>query len=276
MDRTELLNEAIRSLLDAGIANAASEARWLLDHVLRTTPAAGAESRFRDLLTRRLAGEPLQYVMGSAEFHAVELEVGPGVLIPRPETERLVDFALARYPGHHGVCDLCTGSGAIILALAHALPDVEPMVGIDLSPEALAYARRNRENLGLYRVGFIEGDLFAPIQADIQFGLVTANPPYVSPDEYDALPDEVRAWEPRLALYADDRGLALIRRVATESFQRLVPGGWLLCEIGAEQGEEAACLCREAGFSHVEVLRDYCDRDRVVAAQRAVATQEDR
>lgn len=267
MNRIELLDEATRSLLAAGIGNAASEARWLLDHVLGEVPAAEAETRFRERLGRRLAGEPLQYVMGSAEFHAVELEVGPGVLIPRPETERLVDFALARYPGHHGICDLCTGSGAIILALAHARPEVEPMVGIDLSPEALAYARRNRERLGLHRVGFIEGDLFAPLQADIRFGLVTANPPYVSPDEYDALPDEVRAWEPRLALYAEDRGLALIRRLAAESFHRLVPGGWLLCEIGSEQGADAAAICREAGFTQVEILRDYCGRDRVVAAE---------
>ncbi len=270
MRRDELLNESAQALQAVGIANGLQEARWLLEHVLGKGPGtvdAARETRFRELLSRRLAGEPLQYVMASAEFYGLELAVGPGVLIPRPETERLVDFAKARYPGHHGICDLCTGSGAIVLALAHELPAAEPMVGIDLSPEALAYARRNREALGLYRVGLIEGDLFAPIPADIRFGLVTANPPYVSPDEYDALPDEVRAWEPRLALYADDRGLALVRRVAEQASQRLVPGGWLLCEIGAEQGEAAAAICREAGFAQVEVLPDYCQRDRVVAAQ---------
>lgn len=268
MNRAELIEQAARSLLAAGIGNAANEARWLLEHVLGEAPPAESENRFRELLGRRLAGEPLQYVLGSVAFHDVELAVGPGVLIPRPETERLVDFALARYPGHHGVCDLCTGSGAIILALAHALPEVEPMVGIDISPDALAYARRNRETLGLHRVGFIEGDLFAPIPADIRFGLVTANPPYVSPEEYAALPGEVRDWEPRLALHAEDRGLALVRRVADESFQRLVPGGWMLCEIGAEQGGDAAAICRETGFAQVEVLPDYCGRDRVVAAKR--------
>lgn len=273
MRRDELLTESARALLAHGITNAMAEARWLLEYARGkesgTAVAAEAENRFRSLLQRRLDGEPLQYVMGSAEFYGLELAVGPGVLIPRPETERLVDFALARYPGHHGICDLCTGSGAIILALAHELPEVEPVVGIDLSPEALAYARRNRDALGLHRVGLIEGDLFATIPADIRFGLITANPPYVSPAEYDALPDEVRAWEPRLALYAEDRGLALIQRLATDACQRLVPGGWLLCEIGSEQGEAAAAICRQAGFAQVEILADYCQRDRVVAAQMA-------
>jgi release factor glutamine methyltransferase len=270
MTRDDLLAQATHALLDVGIHNGAQEARWLLEHV-DSQPNAGdsaaREKLFGELLTRRLAGEPLQYVMGSAEFYGLELAVGPGVLIPRPETERLVDFALERYPGHHGICDLCTGSGAVILALAHALPEAEPMVGIDLSSEALAYARRNRESLGLYRVGLIEGDLFATIPDGIQFGLVTANPPYVSPEGYARLPGEVHNWEPRLALHADDQGLALIRRIAHDAAAHLVPGGWLLCEIGCEQGEAAAEICRDAGFSEVEVLQDYCRRDRVVVAR---------
>jgi release factor glutamine methyltransferase len=141
------------------------------------------------------------------------------------------------------------------------------MVGIDLSSEALAYARRNRESLGLYRVGLIESDLFATIQEDIRFGLITANPPYVSPEEYAQLPDEVHAWEPRMALYADDAGLSIVRRLADEAMTRLVPGGWLLCEIGAEQGPTAASIFSEAGLVSVEVLQDYCRRDRVVVGQ---------
>jgi release factor glutamine methyltransferase len=272
MPRDALLALATGALLERGIRNGAQEARWLLDHVAGDSTSAPVppetEARFRALLQRRLAGEPLQYVMASTEFHGLDFSVGPGVLIPRPETERLVDFALARYPGHHGICDLCTGSGAIILALAHALPDVEPTVGIDLSPEALAYARRNRESLGLHRVGLIEGDLFAPIPDDIQFGLVTANPPYVSAEEYAQLPGDVADWEPRLALFAEDRGLALIQRIANSTPPRLVPGGWLLCEIGCEQGEATRTIFRDAGFAHVEILQDYCQRDRVVAARK--------
>ena len=273
MPRDALLALAARALLEQGIRNGAQEARWLLDHVAgnsASTPVPPeAQARFRALLQRRLAGEPLQYVMASAEFYGLDLSVGPGVLIPRPETERLVDFALARYPGHHGICDLCTGSGAIILALAHVLLDVEPVVGIDLSPEALAYARRNRESLGLCRVGLIEGDLFAPVPDDIQFGLVTANPPYVSAEEYAQLPGDVADWEPRLALFAEDRGLALVQRIASSTPARLVPGGWLLCEIGCEQGEAARAIFRDAGFAQVDVLQDYCQRDRVVAARMA-------
>jgi release factor glutamine methyltransferase len=270
MNREHLLAKASQSLRDAGIHNGAQEARWLLEHVCSAAPmATSPEDLFHALLSRRLAGEPLQYVMGSAEFHGLELAVGPGVLIPRPETERLVDFALERYPGHHGICDLCTGSGAVILALAHALPEVEPMVGIDLSPDALAYARRNRESLGLHRVGLIEGDLFATIPDDIQFGLVTANPPYVSPEEYEELPSEVADWEPRMALCAEDRGLALLRRIAVDGHQRLAAGGWLLCEIGCEQGEAVAGIFGSAGLVDVSVLQDYSRRDRVVVGQRA-------
>jgi release factor glutamine methyltransferase len=270
MTRDDLLSQATDALLRVGIHNGAREARWLLEHVTKSLDRMlppESEERFRELLARRLAGEPLQYVMGSAEFYGLELAVGPGVLIPRPETERLVDFARERYSGHHGICDLCTGSGAIVLALAHALPEVEPMVGVDLSPEALAYARRNREALGLHRVGLVESDLFAAIPDAIQFGMITANPPYVSPEEYAQLPTEVRDWEPRLALHAEDRGLALIARLAHAAAKRLVPGGWLLCEIGCEQGEAAARIGREAGFADVTVLQDYCRRDRVVAAQ---------
>jgi release factor glutamine methyltransferase len=188
------------------------------------------------------------------------------VLIPRPETERLVDFALEVCPASGPVCDLCTGSGAIALALAHERPRLGPVWATDLSDEALAYARRNATRLGL-AVSFLCGDLWAPVPADVRFGLVTANPPYVSPDAFAVLPAEVRDYEPRLALWADGGGLALVRRIADESRGRLGPGAAVLCEISSEQGTEARSAFLEAGYGPVEVRQDYTGRDRVVVAR---------
>ena len=276
--RTEtLIAEAGSALRAQGIHNGHQEARWLLLHALRGGPAAmpcgnGAElpaeleQSFRALLQRRLAGEPLQYVMGSAEFYGLELEVGPGVLIPRPETERLVDFALAACPECGPVCDLCTGSGAIALAIAHARPRLKPVWATDLSAEALAYARRNAARLAL-DVTFVQGDLWCAIPGTIRFALVTANPPYVSPIDYAVLPAEVKDYEPRLALWADQDGLALVRRIASESRDRLLPGAAVVCEIGSEQGAAAREAFLATGYQAVDVRQDYTGRDRVVIAR---------
>jgi len=275
-----LIADAGERLRSIGIHNGPQEARWMLRHVLGAGssrlaggPAAGltpaAVAAFEALLQRRLAGEPLQYVLGSAEFYGLELSVGPGVLVPRPETERLVDFALEHCVPGAGLCDVCTGSGAIALALAHERPDLGEVVGTDLSPTALGYARRNAERLGL-AVQFLEGDLFGPLPPGRRFGVITANPPYIDPVSYEALAGEVRDHEPRLALWADDGGLAVVSRVAREGFGRLRPGGVLLCEISAEQGAAAAALFRSAGFVSVEVRQDYAGRDRVVVARRVV------
>jgi release factor glutamine methyltransferase len=271
-----LLAEAGTALRAVGIHNGAQEARWLLLHVLAADPerspcCGGApldpetECDFRALLRRRLSGEPLQYVMGSAEFYGLELQVGAGVLIPRPETERLVDFALAAWRTGGAVCDLCTGSGAIALALAREQPAIPAVYATDLSPTALNYARRNAARLGL-SVTFVQGDLFAPLPPEPRFQLVTANPPYVSPEAYAELPAEVSAHEPRLALWAAEGGLAIVRRIAQESPPHLVPGGMVLCEIGCEQGLAAAAAFSAAGFGPVDVRQDYTQRDRVVVA----------
>lgn len=279
MDGEELLEWAARSLCRTGIHNGWQEARWLLAQastgggdgaaVRRVRKLTEAEAaRFRAMLSRRLAGEPLQYILGSAEFHGIELEVGPGVLIPRPETERLVDFALELGSGAGLVCDLCTGSGAIALALAAKLPRFGGVFGVDSQEEALVYARRNAQRLGL-PVTFLRGDLFAPLDPDLRFDLVTANPPYVSPDAFAGLPAEVRDHEPREALLAEDGGLALIRRIAAESMPRLLPGAWLLCEISSEQGGAVGRMFADAGYADVQIRQDYTGRDRVLVARRA-------
>jgi len=272
-----LLAETAAALRAAGITNGSQEARWMLQHVFRDQPdrvpccgGVGLDPTDEDallaLLRRRLAGEPLQYVLGSTEFYGLELAVGPGVLVPRPETERLVDFALEAYPESGPVCDLCTGSGAIALALARQRPGRGPAWATDLSEEALAYARRNARALGL-DVTFLHGDLWRPVPADLRFGLVTANPPYVSPESFDGLPADVRDYEPRLALWAADGGLAVVRRIAQESRGHLRPGAAVLCEISSEQGPAAQDVFLEAGYCPVDVRQDYTGRDRVVVAR---------
>lgn len=277
---SKLLREATHALHQAGVENARQEARWVLqfglDRSWESLLADGAaevlpdaRERCLQLLRRRIAGEPLQYVLGTAEFYGIEIEVGPGVLIPRPETERLVDFALEHDRAAGPVCDLCTGSGAIVCALGTHLRRPVQMVATDLCPEALRYARRNLRRLGLLtQVQLLHGDLFAPVAPHLRFSLITANPPYVAPEAYDRLPPDVKEYEPKQALLARDQGLAMVRRIARESVDWLLPGGRILCEISSEQGHAALEIFRNCGYSRVRIRQDYTGRDRVVDAWR--------
>lgn len=261
-------------LSKSGIDLAPNEGDWLLAHVLQLPSAAhvhlvpervltGAERQnLQQLTERRAADEPLQYVLGTVDFRGLTLDVGPGVLIPRPETEKLVDLALSRYPGHGRICDVCTGTGAIALALGAELPGTPCILGTDLSREAIRYALRNRSATGLGHVQFVLGDLLTPLRRGRVFTLVTANPPYVAPGLYAGLPASVRDHEPRLALYAEDDGTALIRRIAASARAHLAPGGWLVCEISSEQGSAVHELFRARGYTEVAVHRDYAGRDR--------------
>ena len=274
----ELCRDTTRRLRATGVSNAEQEATWLVRHVLQLSltsalvrgdieVGADASEAVAQMVGRRLAGEPLQYVLGSTEFFGLELAVGPGVLIPRPETERLVELALGVYPGTGNVCDLCTGCGAIALSLASRLPPETLVYGVDISEVALGFALRNRDRLGAANVRFVHGDLFAPFPAETRFTLITANPPYVSSEEYAVLPSDVRDYEPGQALLAGADGLDVIRRVAVDARSWLLRDGWLLCEIGSSQGAVARAVFHDAGYRGVELVRDYADRDRVVRAR---------
>lgn len=227
---------------------------------------------FKALLLRRRAHEPMAYISGVREFWSLELAVGPGVLVPRPETELLVEEGLRLLADNDAprILDMCTGSGAVALALAKEIPGAL-VLATDISDEALTYARRNAENHDLTeRVEFGLGSLWEPVAtAGGFFDLITANPPYVTEAEYGELPSTVAGFEPRLALEAGPDGLNVIRHIIAGCGAFLRPFGWLLVEIGAEQGPAALDLAQAAGiFAEVRLLQDLAGLDRVLACGR--------
>ena len=228
-------------------------------------PVAAARARaYQALLARRLAGEPVAYLTGRREFWSFELAVDPGVLVPRPETELLVERALALLPQPHAsVCDLGTGSGAIALALARERRQWR-VLATDVSAAALAVARRNAAALGLTDVELREGDWYAPL-GDERFDLLVSNPPYVAQDD-PALAQ--LAHEPRLALTPGADALASLETLARGAPAHLNAGGWLILEHGATQGAAVRAALVLAGLRHVRSHPDLAGHERATEGQR--------
>ena len=218
---------------------------------------------FRELVRRRADGEPTAYILGRREFWGRPFLVTPDVLVPRPETELLVEAALAALPEGGSALDLCTGSGAIGVTLALERPGAR-VVATELSPAALAVARRNAEALGA-TLELLEGDLYAPVPAGARFDVVVSNPPYVPSGELPGLSREVRR-EPAMALDGGPDGLALLRRITAESPRWLAPGGALILEMHESHAEALPAICREAGFATAEARRDLAGLWRYVVA----------
>ena len=230
---------------------------WLLAHDGQALPAAAA-TRLHALATRRLAGEPMAYLIGEKHFHGLRLQVDARVLDPRDDTETLVDWALALLPADapRRVLDLGTGSGAIALAIAHARPQAR-MTAVDASADALAVARANAGQLGL-AVTLRHGNWLAPVAGEV-FDLIVSNPPYIA--EGDAhLP--VLAHEPRSALVSGADGLDDLRRIVATAPAHLAPGGWLLLEHGWDQAAAVHALLTDAGFTQVQSRRDLAGIER--------------
>jgi release factor glutamine methyltransferase len=228
----------------------------VLAHPESELPAA-AEARFRDLAARRKHGEPIAYLLGEKEFYGLPLAVNPAVLIPRPETELLVDLALARQPA--SVLDLGTGSGAIALAIKRHLPAAR-VVAVERSAAALAVARRNALKLGL-EVDFRHGLWFEPVAGE-RFDLVVSNPPYVAMDDPHLSLGDVR-FEPHAALVAGGDGLDSIRAIVRDAPGHLNPGGRLLLEHGLGQEAEVGKLLRAAGLEDIATWPDLAGIARV-------------
>jgi release factor glutamine methyltransferase len=240
----------------------------------------GAEerARFRELVRQRADERvPVAQLVGRKEFWSLPFEVTPDVLVPRPETETLVDWLLGRVREREAelrVLDLGTGSGAIAVALASELPKAH-VTATDLSPAALAVAARNAERNGVAdRVAFLAGDGFAPVAGE-RFDLVASNPPYVALRDEAGLPPELR-HEPRAALFAGPDGTDLLRRLAAEVGEHLAPGGAAAFEVGEAQADTVARWLQAAGLREVGVVRDAAARPRVVTARAAEAAPADR
>lgn len=234
---------------------------WLFAHADEPVGPSRADD-FRRLLARRAGGEPVAYLLGQREFHGVLLRVSTATLIPRPETELLVELALSRLPRRAGlrVLDLGTGSGAIALAIAKARPELQVFAS-DASAGALAVAEQNAESLGLQRVRFACGDWWAPWRGE-RFDLVLSNPPYIEADDPHLDQGDLR-FEPRTALASGTDGYDDIRRIVADAPGHLNVGGWLLFEHGHAQGEGARAVLQAAGFADVATWQDLEARDRV-------------
>ncbi len=239
---------------------------WLLTHGDITVDTT-ARRRFETLLSRRLAGEPMAYLRGRQGFWSLELEVTPDVLVPRPETELLVELALAHMSERGRLADLGTGSGAIALALASERPDWQIMA-TDQSTAALAVATGNAARLGL-RVEFRRGHWFAPLPGE-RFDIIVSNPPYIASDDACLQGDGV-CQEPRTALAAADNGLADLAAITAAAPRHLLPGGWLLLEHGAGQGPAVHEQLTGAGFADITTHADLAGRPRVTLGQQPCA-----
>jgi len=266
-----------------GIEGGRREAELLLGSVLRLDrvgvylqfdrPLGETERKdFRALVERRANREPLQYILGETEFWSLPLSVAPGVLIPRPDSEILVEEALRLLsPAATGqVLDIGTGSGALAIAIAHERPQLQ-VLGVDVSERALRLAHANAERNGVAeRCSWRKADLYGPLEPG-GFTLVVCNPPYIPSADIGGLMPEVRDFEPRLALDGGEDGLDAYRTLAHQAKNLLAPGGWLLVEVGIDQAAEVKTLWNAADLEETFVRRDYAGIERVVGGRLATA-----
>jgi release factor glutamine methyltransferase len=228
-------------------------------------------TQYRELYQRRRAGEPVAYLLGVREFYGRPFRVDRRVLIPRPDTEILVEVALERTKHislSARVLDLCTGSGCVAVSLARERPTTHVLAS-DVSADALAVAAENALRLGAYNVGFVRSDLFAAFDPRRhRFDLITANPPYIAEAEIPTLSVDIRGFEPHLALTGGADGLDFVRRIVSEAPAFLDEAGVLALEIGSDQGQAVRDLFAEAGYRDIALQKDYGGLDRVVSGRK--------
>lgn len=283
MTLAEALRATTQRIRRAGIPDdeARTEARILVALAARLSPESlimyperslteDAAARLESFVVRRERREPLAYIIGEKEFYGLRFLVTPAVLIPRPETELLVEIALRGLHGHNvpQMADICTGSGCVAVAVSRHC-ETANVHATDISPDALTVAAENaRRNGGVMRDDqFFAGDLLAPLPPDKKYHVIVCNPPYIAPDDWKRLEPEVRDGEPKIALVPPDGDpLHFYRRLAREALPRLYPApcNLLAAEVGAGQAEAVADLWRDAGFSGIEIVPDRAGIGRVV------------
>lgn len=283
----DILKTATLYLDKAGVSDATADAELLILHsagidrmmAYRDNPEIddAARNRIMVFLKRRAAGEPVQYIVGSVDFLDLRIEVGKGVLIPRPETElvALEGISILRtlnrsssgpHPAHLGILDLCSGTGCISLALAREFPEAD-ILGTDISGAAIRYAQRNAENNGIYNVTFRQGSLFDPVKGMPPFDMIISNPPYIITADIGLLQREIREWEPVNALDGGSDGLKFYRKIFFCAREYLKAGGAVVVELGFGQAGDVSSIAEGAGFTHVAVRKDLRGMDRVLTAE---------
>ncbi len=284
-----LLNWTTDYFQKNNIASARLEAEVLLSHLLQLKrlalylnferPMSSDElTRFKALIQRRVKGEPTAYLTGEKEFWSRSFKVGPGVLIPRPETELIVEqtisspcVALAKQGGKSlKILDIGTGSGILAVTLAKEFP-ASHVTALDISPQALKYAAANAERHEVgNRIQFLEMDIFKPDIFKTSFDLIVSNPPYIATKVIETLEDNVKNFEPKLALDGDTDGLKFYRYFSEQSHHWLKPNGLLVMEIGEDQGLSVPALFSQKNWNEVKFIKDYSGKDRVVVVKRGV------
>ena len=282
----EVIAEARQLLEQAGIESAAQEALWIVEHVLRLPVhhvltnqdrvlSLTELTATRGLLARRVGREPLQYILGTQEFCGLEFHVNPAVLIPRPETELLVEYVAQRIPAEREatIVDVCTGSGCIAVAIARLRPRAR-VIATDLSSPSLNVARQNamRHEVGEC-ITWLEGDLLRPLAEkglEGRIDVIVSNPPYIAEADWTTLQPEVRLFEPRGALVAGPQGTELHERLLQEAGRYLSPGGALIMEIGAGQARAMRGIVEQIpGYRFHRLVYDEAGLERVVIIERA-------
>lgn len=267
-----------RLQLSSNAPSPAKDAEWLLRHVLGRDKAwllthgdesveEGKAQEYALLIKRREKNEPMQYIVGETEFFGLPFRVTPEVLIPRPETEHLVEKVVELAAGFSAprIIDIGTGSGAIAIAIAKQLPQAQ-VTATELSEGAIAVAQENAARNGV-SVRFLLGDLLAPV-SEVKFEIIASNPPYVPSEEKALLAVEVRDHEPEMALYGGADGLGIYRRLIPAAYSQLADGGWLLLEMGFGQAERVKDLMEQAGFQEIEIVTDLQGIERILCGRK--------
>jgi len=282
----ELIAETRQTLEQAGIDSAGQEALWIIEHALRLPTHQMVADRdralsfaelqaVRALIGRRVAREPLQYILGTQEFCGLEFDINPAVLIPRPETELLVETVVQRISVERQatIIDVCTGSGCIAVAIARLRPRAR-VIATDLSVASLDVARQNAARHAVdERITWLEGDLLGPLtdsKLEGSIDLIVSNPPYIAESDWATLQPEVRLFEPRSALVAGSQGTELHQRLLQEAGRYLVSGGVLVMEIGAGQAHAIRRIVdRMSGYRFHQLVYDAAGLERMVIMERA-------